>query len=374
MVRTVPLRIVLVALVTMLIGSGCAKDDPTRDDLRAILDRTSVLSHRFVFTQRDNTREVVVRGMVEDDFRFKARVTLDGDDVLDQVVSDDAMALRFLDPSVLPNFIVERDTDEPSTVESLALSRWVLDDDGAPPLGAAAVEDRVRGADPVVDALTMFEYVELAMADAGDVSVFNPESIYYRADEDPFPHPDEASGIERYDILPKGFPNASERGPDGAPLFPSVAQFRKMAVYVRDGVVIQVRERIAAEGRVLEDLEGFVRRLVGEQSPRLLDQFDDDVAQLPDDGALAEYLLGFLNIGLQQAGREVVTFRSMAFELVNIGQSLEVALPTDVVEGDLGFVGVKEQAPDRGGSGDVASDDSDVVDGTSDPREGSTDQ
>jgi hypothetical protein len=331
--------------VAVTLAPACSKQDDQKLELEKIIRRTSPLSHQFVYTYEALSQAIVVRGVIQDDFRYKTRVTLNGKDVIDEVVADDALALRFLDPTLLPNFITEA-ASEPTALEALAAQRWVLDKDGAPALGASAVEEKGRGADPIVDALTVLDYLKLSLGDAGDVRIYNPESILYRAEEDPFPKPEHGSGIKRYDLIPKDFPIANAKGPDGAPIFPTIGQFRKVGVYVQDGVIIQIRERVAAEGKILKDLEGFVNRFVEDQGGKVASQFKKRLAALTGD-ARTQLLLDFLNIGIRSSGNEEVRFRSSAYEFQNLGQPHPVSPPKDVIAGDLGFFGVN---PDAGSS------------------------
>src|SRR5438132_5800377 len=77
--------------------------------LRAALHNTEKLSNTFLYQEtvhdKAGDHETDVRGLVEDDFRYKARVAQDGKPVLDEVVSDDALAVRFLDPAAMGRFL-----------------------------------------------------------------------------------------------------------------------------------------------------------------------------------------------------------------------------------------------------------------------------
>ncbi|HKN40373.1 MAG TPA: hypothetical protein VJ456_14855, partial [Acidimicrobiia bacterium] len=67
--------------------------------------------------------------------------------------------------------------------------RWVLDPAGAPAEFATAGTGQTLGNDPVADARDVFAYVDRAINEAVRVVEFNPESLEYRKDQDPFPRP-----------------------------------------------------------------------------------------------------------------------------------------------------------------------------------------
>ena len=153
-------------LVAATLGlSACSGATDAEKRLREALRNTEKLSNTFLYTEtvhdKAGDHETDVRGLVEDDFRYKARVAEDGRPVLDEVVSDDALAVRFLDPSAMTRFLRKPSTTkqggsgvggagngavpapepaatgggtpgEPSAADLLATRRWVLDPAGAP--------------------------------------------------------------------------------------------------------------------------------------------------------------------------------------------------------------------------------------------------
>jgi outer membrane lipoprotein-sorting protein len=96
-------------VVTAFGLGGCKGATDAEKRLQEALRNTEKLSNTFLYkeTVHDTvgSRETDVRGLVEDDFRYKARVALDGKPVLDEVVSDDALAVRFLDPAEMGRFL-----------------------------------------------------------------------------------------------------------------------------------------------------------------------------------------------------------------------------------------------------------------------------
>ena len=207
-----------VLVVTAFGLTGCKGATDAEKRVREALRNTEKLSNTFLYkeTVYDNAgkHETDVRGLVEDDFRYKARVATDGKPVLDEVVSDDALAVRFLDPASMERFLRKPTTakqsgggvggsgsapepaadsgggtsatpGEPAAAAILASKRWVLDSAGAPSAFATANTDQKLGDDPIADSRAVFAYVDRAINEAMRVVEWNPESLEYRAQENP---------------------------------------------------------------------------------------------------------------------------------------------------------------------------------------------
>jgi hypothetical protein len=293
---------------------------------------------------------------VEDDFRYKARVAYDGFPVVDEVVSDDALAVRFVEPNRLPDFVrrpkkkqqggtgvgssqpTGPSTDDapravdPKVLEALRARRWVLDKAGAPAVFGAAEESRLLGEDPVLDSLDVFAYVEQAIDEARRIFVFNPESLEYRADEDPFPTPKKGSGVTRYDFDRPNLPRAADTA-GGNQVTPDTRHFRKMSVYVKGGRVIAVREVVDVESR-LEDLsEIYETKFPKDRQP----------------AELAVVAVDALNIIRRGQGQDPIRLRSMSYELDDLGVAVKVDMPGEVIEAPLAVLasrGRPADAPD----------------------------
>ncbi|MGH9011791.1 MAG: hypothetical protein ACRDYF_18380, partial [Acidimicrobiia bacterium] len=114
--RTILMSGVLV--VTALGLSGCKGATDAEKRVREALRNTEKVSNTFLYKETvydvRGAHETDVRGLVEDDFRYKARVALDGKPVLDEVVSDDALAVRFLDPAAMGRFLRKASTAKQS--------------------------------------------------------------------------------------------------------------------------------------------------------------------------------------------------------------------------------------------------------------------
>jgi hypothetical protein len=289
--------VALIGLAAMLGLSGCSSEAKTTEKtLRAALRATEHLSHRFAyketFVDEKGKRETQVQGLVEDDLRYKARVSVGGVAVLDEAVSDDALAVRLIQPPALGDFVrkpkekgkggsgvggsepgapaaptpIGSGDDAPDPVAALRSRRWVLDKAGAPAVFSAnPAEERRLGDDPVLDARDIFAHVERAIDEAAYIAEFNEESIepVYRRDEDPFDKPKKGSEVIRYDFAAPKLPKASDRA-GGNQVTPDARHFRKMAVYVKDGRVLQVSEVIDVAARSM-----IWRRCTRRSSPRI---------------------------------------------------------------------------------------------------------
>ena len=77
---------------TVAILSSCGRSEHPDRELRAALTRTARLPHRYVYDDTSGGQKIVVQGVVEDDFRYKAEVVANGAVAFDEVASDDADA------------------------------------------------------------------------------------------------------------------------------------------------------------------------------------------------------------------------------------------------------------------------------------------
>lgn len=316
-------------LVVATLGlSACNGATDAEKRLRAALHNTEKLSNTFLYTETVHDtagdHETDVRGLVEDDFRYKARVAEDGKPVLDEVVSDDALAVRFLDPTRMGRFLrkpVNGQSGQPAA-ELLATRRWVLDPAGAPAEFATAGTDRALGHDPIADARNVFAYVEQAMNEAARVVEFNPESLEYRKDEDPFPAPAKHSGVTRYDLQRPNLPKASQTGGGPNQVTPDARHFRKMSVYVKDKRVIKVVEKIDVESR-LKDLSEI---------------YDTKFPTNRSKAELAAIAVDALNVIRTGQGQDPIRLRDMGFALLDLGGDVRVDMPTDTTKASLALL------------------------------------
>lgn len=334
--------LVLACLLGTLGLSGCGEATDTEKRLRAALAGTEQLAHTFVYSEtfraKDVERETEVQGLVEDDFRYKARVLVDGAPVLDEAVSDDALAVRFVEPARLADFarratrkvgrsepgapeapVGDSNRQGPDPIAALRTRRWVLDQAGAPAVVGGGVNDeRLVGEDPILDALDVFTYVERAIDEAVRIVEYNEESLEYRRSEDPFPRPEKGSKVIRYDFERPKLPRAADTT-GGNQVTPDTRHFRKMSVYVKGGRVVQIREKIDVESR-LEDLAKVYET-----------KFPEGVSP----AALEIVAVDALNAIRTGQGSDPIRLRSMVFKLADVGDDVKVDMPTDVVETSL---------------------------------------
>jgi len=331
--RLLRVTTVLVAVALLATTGACGKRTKYADQVRAFIRNTEAQQRAFIYDEKTESSHILVKGAVADDFRYKALVEVNGLDVLDEVVSDDAVADRVLDPAGLTMFARKQaatpagaatvtvqgpsTTAVPPALDSLRARRWVVDHAGAPTLLPAANDKRLLGDDPIFDALTVFRYVDAAMDSALDVHKFNRDALDYKPQEDPFPQPAPGSGVVRYDLTRKSIPRQQEQL-NGNQAVPVIEDFRKMSIYVRHGLVIQVLEDVDVASR-LEDLgRNYAIKFTGATTQENVD--------------LAIKAINAVTTG---QGREPIRVRQLSFKLLDIGQPEEVRLPPDAVAGSL---------------------------------------
>jgi len=345
-----------VLLVTAFGLTGCQGASDAEKRVREALRNTEKLSNTFLYKEtvhdKAGDHELDVRGLVEDDFRYKARVATDGKPVLDEVVSDDALAVRFLDPTSMGRFLrkpatakqggsgvggtgsapaadpsadssgTSRTPGEPPAADLLATKRWVLDPAGAPSAFATGAADRALGDDPIADSRAVFAYVSRAIDEADRIVEYNAESLEYRKDEDPFETPKGGSGVTRYDFVRPNLPKASQTGNGPNQVTPDTRHFRKMSVYVKDKRIIRVVEKIDVESR-LDDLEKIYDT-----------KFPGDLPK-PQLAAVAVEALNVIRTG---QGQDPIRMRDMEFSLKDLGTDVKVDMPTDTTKGSLALL------------------------------------
>jgi hypothetical protein len=312
-------------LAVVLLGtllSACANEEKNDAVVRAALRRTERLSRRFSYTDESANQILLVQGVIDDDFRHAERLLINDKPAMDQVTYDDALALRFLEPELVPRFVggnggnldVPGGPKDVPVYDVLATRRWVVDQAGAPSLLGRRV--RNTGADPVYDARVALKYVATAMDDADFVRVFNPEALDYKPAEDPFPHP--KSGIKRYDFQRPPLPRAGVGSGGSNQAVPDIYHFRRMAVYIKDGQIVEVREAIDVETRLRE-----LARVYGVTFP------DRPRAEL---AGIAVDAINALRTG---QGNDPIRVRAMVLRFAEVGQPQKVDLPGDALVGTL---------------------------------------
>ena len=337
--RAVSTLMVIVSVAGITAACGRAEQDALKE-VRAALRKTSELSYRYVYDVEMPLfgSSYEIRGILEDDLRFKTQLSLGDKPAIEEVVSDDTIATRFFDKTMLKIYSStdggrgdtgkrqgEAEEQLASDVEvrgALAAGHWVLDPAGAPGLLGGAVDLRTLGADPLYDSLTMFQYLDQVLRVNG-VYEFNDDALDYRPQEDPFADATPAKlfpdrDVKRYDIGRPPLPKASDTQA-GNQVTPGMEHFRYMAIYVEDGVIIRIDETI--------DL--------GLQLDELRDNYE---LNLPDDPEEAvKVSVKAINAVRTAQGDPPLFVRRVSLQLASIGEKNTIELPEgeDVVVGSL---------------------------------------
>jgi hypothetical protein len=263
----------------------------------------------------------IVRAQVHDDLRYKASVTVNGTPSIEEIAVDDALADHLLDvPHVVESLRRPGMVTSQAFRDAAGRGAWMLDPTGAPSLlPTAGATKRVPGVDPVIDALTAFRHVDQALTDAGGAHRFNPDSLDYRPQDDPFPRP--KAGVVRYDFERPPLPRAEDAVGGGARAVPGPANFRRTSVYVRDGRVVEVREVMDVATRLKD-----VRRLYDLGIP----------ANARIDQAIGA-VVARLNELRRPTGGEPIRLRAISLSFVDIGKPVSIALPADATNVDLSY-------------------------------------
>lgn len=314
--------IAIVATATMASSACGARRVTVANEVRAALDRTSASSRGLVYKLQEGTRTVVVRAQVEDDLRYKADLSVDGVAGLEEVAVDDTLADRVVDDSV-ERLVVRPGATVPADLSAAVdAHQWVTDPEGAPSLLPSATAKRTPGDDPVLDAVTVLRHVRKELDDAGGAHRFNPDSLDYRPQEDPFPRPDKGAGVVRYDFERPRLPRPEDAIAGQARALPGPANFRRVSVYVQHGRVVQVLETMDVATRLRE---------LG----RLYDLGLPPKATTAEAVRLVVTRLNQLRLG---TGLEPIRLQTMSVQLVGIGSAVHVAVPGGGVSGSLAFL------------------------------------
>jgi hypothetical protein len=269
--------------------------------------------------------------------------------------------VRFIDAARLREMLapnaaeadLETELDGVTSLEVLRSRRWLVDVTGAPLLSASSVSVEELGRDPVLDAITALDYVETALTQATSVDrwsdgAFDPT---YPTSEDDFPAPEDGSGVTRYDLRRADLPAISSAGTGDAQgvALPAARHFREMAIYVKDGRVVTVLERIEASGKRLQDLLEYTRVALEEFNveEQIRAQFEAGVAQATTEQELAQLLFAAINVARVGIGEQPITTRVMSLsvpEPEDAGDTT-VAMPTEnAVQGSLAAMVASSEA------------------------------
>lgn len=330
-------RIHAIAIASVLLAGACATGAALGEEVRLVqgaLERVDQRGRAFVYRDVTEDQRVEIRGREADDLRYQGLVSIDGSDVFEAIISDDAFALRLIDPEGSGAPVVSAAMAEDEVVgAALSEGRWAIDYTAAPPVVREGQEGEIQvGANPFLDVFYLFQYLERAVEAGAGIERFNPEGIDYNPEDDPWSEDAERDledrGIRRYDLGLPGLPSRSQRGTQQT--LPSTNHFRKMAVYLRGETAVLVREQID-----IADRREFRRAEQGRAAA-----FYEELR----DAALA----GFT--------QEPIRERRMSYEIEEFGSALSVSLPEDTAEvgsltqaiGPRGLGALFEPPPERG--------------------------
>jgi len=275
-------------LTTGLAGCG-EQDDTTRALVLEALSKAITSPHTFVHVDQDLNHKTTVSAEIADSLRYKLLLNIDGRPIWQKVVRDDAVADLFLDPkedttyagagsSPAVNVVTDyqaiagflpKDIPPPALDKlprtqplqpSLALlalqqGKWVIDPTGAPVLPNVGTAEEQLATSPFLRPLLMLAAVraEVDRLDPQAIVKYSKDDLspMFKPKDDPFPQPDE--GIDRYDVAQADLPQVTATSRDSRPDPPGIESLRKLAIYLKDGKVVQIRENFDVLDR-LEDL------------------------------------------------------------------------------------------------------------------------
>lgn len=302
--------LIAVGLVTAACGTGTGRARQLRI-VNEALDEAQQTSREFEYVERipKPEREIKIRGSVQDDLRSTATLSIDGQDVLTQTVSDDAIAIRVLNNDLakpLIEFVTKQDKDAGAALGS---GKWIIDHQGAPDLiGPRTSEGTfLAGENPILDSTVYaFQYFDEAIKESAGVVEFNPDAIEYNPLDDPWNEDAKrdlvGDGIRRYDIGQPQLPRPTARGTQQA--LPGTRHFRKMVFYLKGEEVTRIAEQIK-----ISDRPEFRRAAAGRA---------------------AQYYVELMHQAVEGATRDPVRERSMEYEITK-GDGPPIELPIDGV-------------------------------------------
>ena len=377
---------ITVAVALSMGLSGCATQTDASSQVKAALLNTQAQARKFhyvdtVYSDQENQRTprvTTVDGVLEDDLRFQAAMSVNGSPVYTEMTVDDARAMQVQDPATFNKLVADNaaaatsftplptpsaspnsspgtsprahatpsptpvTTPSPSpitlggastaappapdaaTLAKLGSGAWVADDTAASVITHLNVAAPPIGTDPARDSLSVLQYaLSLVDAPGAFVTKFNAESLDYSAASDPFPKPDASAGEVRYDLQPTRLPprggGGIQAGKNGAQ-YPDVNYFRNFSVYVRNGQVVSIRESISVLRRLQDPREDLIAR------------FQDQNIAIPTDltqPQQAYLILLLINQSLKQSHKDLIRPRDMVFTLSDLGAATDVVTLPD---------------------------------------------
>jgi hypothetical protein len=189
----------LVSACTTAGAKGAARSLPE------LADRTSRLARQFTHRVRIVGHELVITGFVEDSYRYRASVAVDGTPAYEEVVADDARYVRVLSPSLVAIGA------DPATLAAVhpayaaALGGgWVVDPKGAAPEFRTGSKPPPVPLNPdlVLDSIQALDVVPRIVEHG--TQEYNKDAVTYLPKNDKFATIT-VPGTRRYDVLPAAY-------------------------------------------------------------------------------------------------------------------------------------------------------------------------
>ena len=240
----------LALLVAAPLLTSCQSSDTLGRTIHADIARTLAASRQFVWTDRELGFTQTVSGEYYDAYRYHLLYVADGLPTWEEVVRDDAVADRILNPGALARYWASQRArvQIPASsvaVDALAARQWVVDSTGAPSVPTVGQELGEFKTDPFDPALLFLNDVDylITQAPPPEVREYHPDDVtpVYKPTDDPFPPPAKGSGIVRYDVYEQPLPVLGNASPGAVPAPPTASNFTKIAVYVKNGMVVEIR-------------------------------------------------------------------------------------------------------------------------------------
>lgn len=296
-------------LVVTLVAPACEREAEKKDVLLGYVTATEAVARKFEYFREHEGNSVKVTGAVEDGFRYQGLLELDGAQVVEAIVDDDALALKVIDASKIPSLAEGATPSSQVISDALRAGIWIVDPSGAsqPRTGVESQGPQ----DPIEEAVGIFRYVRAAINAALEVKQYREDDLdpAYRPTEDNFPKPDEKEGIRRFDLVRPILPTGDVFG--GLEQLPQAPHFRRMAVYVKGNRILRILEEV--------DVDGHPEFVEAREKNR-------------------QRLLDLLRAIKEAEGAERVIPRRMSVEFGDFGDRILVRQPQDALTASLSGV------------------------------------
>lgn len=231
----------------LLLAAGCSPANEDIRELRRFVESSALKPRTFEYKTVSESDAFEVRGSIQDDFRYKMVLSsATGDELVQYVVQDDALAVRLIDPKFGER--LANQLGDPVVDAALKAGDWVVDPSGAPALFKAQDLKATQATDPFSDTREALLTVERDIGEARLVKEFTLEDIEYRPQQDPWRYPETEGDEKRYDLLRPFLPKTEGQASFGRSDSVTIAQFRKESVFVQQGRVEAICSLVDVEG------------------------------------------------------------------------------------------------------------------------------